>query len=198
MKNYESYSMTVKRRILDFVSFYISQHDFKVDELLAKFEDNASEEAMTELFKPLVRMSYARKLQQQVDERFHRYIPQPEEAKALQEPQNLRYCKEAEESDEAKIVIEKLNNKEPAQSLKETLETFQLTPDQKCELLTECMLLRTKKSLEHLKRFIEIYYRDVIEPLYASDSAQKVLINTIIRIWGHNLAKCVQVVQKLH
>lgn len=47
-----------------------------------------------------------------------------EEVKTLQEPQNLRYCKEAEETEEAKIVIEKLSNKEPAQSLRETLEGF--------------------------------------------------------------------------
>lgn len=64
MTRREQFLVALQGRIIEFVAFYISQHDFKVDDLLAKFEDNASEESMSELFKPLVRMSYARKLLQ--------------------------------------------------------------------------------------------------------------------------------------
>lgn len=68
--------------------------------------------------------------------------------------------------------MDKLNAKETGQNLKVFLESVELTSngEQLKEILFECIMVRTKKSLEHLKRFIEIYYHDIIKPLYLSEN----------------------------
>lgn len=49
-------------RVIEFTAFYMSQHDFKCDDLLSKLEQSSNESIMTSLFQPLLRMSYDRKL----------------------------------------------------------------------------------------------------------------------------------------
>lgn len=68
------------------------------------------------------------------------------------------------------------------------------------EIFLECIISRTKKSLEHLKRIIEFYYKDVIQPLFLAEtrsSSQMTLANTLAAIWVNNPKKHLQIVEKL-
>ena len=65
----------------------------------------------------------------------------------------------------------------------------------------ECVFSRTRKSLEHLKRFIEAFYIDIFEPWFVSgeDSKQTqfTLIKTATQVWQKNPTRCLQVLEKL-
>lgn len=167
---------------------------------MAKFEENCTDAAMKKLFVPLIRMSYARKLQQQIDEKFHKYIP--EDAKQWHDPE-LKYCKEDGGHPDALALMEKLNNKESPQLIKEFLETEEVKAKGAVvkEIVIEAIMVRTKKSLEHLKRFIEIYYTEVVQPLLLGEelaAGQAALIRTVIDMWRNNHNKGLQVIEKLH
>jgi hypothetical protein len=62
---------------MEFVSFYISQQDFKCDDLIKKMiAKDVSEAWIRKLFLVLVRMSYRKKLEQQINEEYHAYMPE--------------------------------------------------------------------------------------------------------------------------
>jgi hypothetical protein len=70
------------------------------------------------------------------------------------------------------------------------------------EVFSECMLTRTKKSMEHLKRFIEIFYVEIIEPWFVSGPQaaenQVTLVKTVARAWRErNPFRCIQIIEKL-
>lgn len=41
------------------------------------------------------------------------------------------------------------------------------------EIFLECILSRARKSLEHIKRFIEIYYNEIFEPWFVNGADAK-------------------------
>ena len=53
------------------------------------------------------------------------------------------------------------------------------------DIFLECVFVRTKKSLEHLKLFVERFYTEIFEPWFVkSEPGQLTLIKTTLRVWG--------------
>lgn len=56
--------------------------------------------------------------------------------------------------------MDRLSSKEPSDQLMSFLKdskNFEASDEQIKEIFLECILQRTKKSLEHLKKFVELY-----------------------------------------
>ena len=63
----------------------------------------------------------------------------------------------------------------------------------------ECILSRAKKSLEHLKRFVEIYQKVFIKFFRINIDSQVDCINTVINVWGeNNLFRAYAITEKLY
>lgn len=65
----------------------------------------------------------------------------------------------------------------------------------------ECVFSRTRKSLEHLKRQVEILYKEVFEPWFVSaDDAREsqiTIVKTAASVWAKNPTRCLLVIEKL-
>jgi hypothetical protein len=86
----------------------------------------------------------------------------------------LKYCTEAHDNPDAQIILDKLNSKETPAYLKAALigdqAKIEASGEQMKEIFLECVISRTRKSLEHLKRFIEIYYNEIFQPFFLGDT----------------------------
>ncbi|CDW76937.1 cap binding protein [Stylonychia lemnae] len=200
-KQYENLDSEIQERLMEFTSFYISQLDFKFDLLLEKFvNQDVDEEILKKLFIVLVRMSFTKKVQQQIDEKYHHLLP---EDRLFQEPV-LKYCNESQDNPDAQIILDKLNSKETPKNLFEALvgeqSKLEATGEQLKEIFLECIMARTKKSLEHLKRFIEIYYHEIIKPFFLGTTiaeSQITLMKSVCQMWINNPRKNLQIIDKL-
>ena len=66
------------------------------------------------------------------------------------------------------------------------------------QIYIECILSRTRKSLEHLKRQIELQYNEIFEPWFVKDvEGQKTFVTTAISVYSKNSTRCLQVLEKL-
>lgn len=61
----------------------------------------------------------------------------------------------------------------------------------------ECVLARTRKSLEHLKRFIEMFYAEVFKGMCEGAEAQRTIVRTVMRVYSRNVIRGMQIVEKL-
>lgn len=102
--------------------------------------------------------------------------------------------------------MDRLNAKDTPSALKQQLEGPQSyaalasSGELLKEVFLECVFQRTRKSLEHLKRFVELFYAEVFEPWFVkSEQGQVTLIKTALRVWGgpKNTQKCLYVMEKL-
>lgn len=102
--------------------------------------------------------------------------------------------------------MDRLNAKDTPIALKQQLEGPQSSSaltasgEQLKEIFLECVYQRTRKSLEHLKRFVELFYSEVFEPWFVkSEAGQVTLIKTTLRVWGgaRNSQKCIYIMEKL-
>jgi len=91
-------------------------------------------------------------------------------------------------SPDAAFILDRLNAKDSPSVFKQQLETsstLTASGEQLKEIFLECMYQRTRKSLEHLKRFVEMFYREVFEPWFVkSETGQQTLIRTTVRVWA--------------
>ena len=162
-----------------------------------KLKDDDS--VMRKLFLILTRMSFSRKLKQQVGERFEQYLPDDSQ---LNEP-NLVYCGESKDNPDALLILDKIISKEPPAAIREALfgDQIEATGEVVKEMFIECILSRARKSLEHLKRFVEIYYVEILQPFFLGENqqvSQLTLMKMIVQIWGEkNQYKTLQIVDKL-
>ena len=70
--------------------------------------------------------------------------------------------------------------------------------DQLKEIFLECILSKARKSLEHLKRFVEIY-SEIFYPFYLNNgSAQVTAVATVARVWVNNRNRALNIVEKLY
>ena len=66
------------------------------------------------------------------------------------------------------------------------------------QIYIECILSRTRKSLEHLKRQIELQYNEIFDPWFVKDvEGQKTFVTTAISVYSKNSTRCLQVLEKL-
>lgn len=60
-------------------------------------------------------------------------------------------------------------------------------------ILVECILSKSRKSLEHFKRYLEVYYNEVFKPFFLEDAdskeAQIAFAGVICRVWQNNEKK---------
>lgn len=67
----------METRLLQCICYYASQNDFKVDGLFKKMEDKGcTDEILKKLGEHLSRMSFIKKLKENVDEKYHVYLPE--------------------------------------------------------------------------------------------------------------------------
>ena len=75
---------------------------------------------------------------------------------------------------DAAIINDLINQKTPPKELREALtgnqSKIESSGEQLKEILLECIVSRTRKSLEHLKRIIEFYYNEVMQPFFLRDT----------------------------
>ena len=54
-------------------------------------------------------------------------------------------------------------------------------------MFLECIFSRARKSLEHLKRFIELFYPEIFEPWFVSaedaKESQITVVKTVSSVW---------------
>lgn len=67
----------------------------------------------------------------------------------------------------------------------------------------ECILDRSRKSLEHLKRFVELFYNEIFMPWFVTCTgdtkrdSQMVVVRTVVSMWQRNPTRCLQIIEKL-
>ena len=102
--------------------------------------------------------------------------------------------------------MDRINNKDTPQQLKAQLEGPQSSSaltasgEQLKDIFLECVYVRTKKSLEHLKLFVEKFYAEFFEPWFVkSEQGQLTMIKTTLRVWGapRNSQRCLYILEKL-
>ena len=66
------------------------------------------------------------------------------------------------------------------------------------EIFLDCIISRTRKSLEHLKRFIEVFYSEIFQPWFVeSKEGQQVAVRTVAKIWQNQPERAILVIEKL-
>ena len=133
-----------------------------------KIKDDDS--VIRKLLITLTRMSFIKKLKESLDDKFHEFLP---EESQLNEP-NLVHIGEAKDNPDALMILDKITSKEPATAIREALvgDSVGQPTDLMKEIFVECILSRARKSLEHLKRFVEIYFRDILQPFFLGEYKQ--------------------------
>jgi MIF4G like len=195
----------VKSSLRDLISYYVSQlPDFRGDSLYQRLEESkAPSDFMTEVFQQLIRMSFFKRVKENTDEKYHQYLPQ---AESSQSQMNFAFIGSGSGEDmkgvnpDADLLLDKLNSKETPERIKEFLDSgdVQSSGQQLRQIYLECILSRTRKSLEHLKRQVEIHYHEIIEPWFVKDpEGQKTLVKTVVSVYAHNHTRCLQVLEKL-
>lgn len=104
------------------------------------------------MFVVVCRFIFVKKAKDQLDSQFHQYLPGNEkDAQAqLDEPSAL-------------IIIDALNSKDAPEKLIDYADTHSSA------VFAKCIIVRTKKSLEHLKSTVE-RYRKVFDHCFAGDN----------------------------
>lgn len=90
---------------------------------------------------------------------------------------------------EALIIKDALDSKESSDKLIEFAELHSSA------IFAKCILARTKKSLEYLKKTIDIY-RKVFDHCFTG-SNQAILLEQVMVVYEHEQDKCLKTVQKL-
>lgn len=122
----------VKDRLRDMISYYISQlPDFRGDSLFQKLEEGGKvpESFIQDVFLQLIRMSFFKRVKENTDEKYHKYLP---EADSSQSHLSFTYLASGTGDDikaanpDADLIMDKLNSKEPADRIKEFLDSGDL------------------------------------------------------------------------
>jgi len=122
----------VKDRLRDMISYYVSQlPDFRGDSLYQKLEEGGivPESFIQEVFLQLIRMSFFKRVKENTDEKYHKYLP---EADSSQSHMSFTYLASGTGDDmkaanpDADLIMDKLNSKEPADRIKEFLDSGDL------------------------------------------------------------------------
>ena len=136
---------------------------------------------LKQVFAQLCRLCFPKKVWEQLDPKFHCYLPSPDATN--QAPVD------SADDPELQIITDALLAKEPIEKL---LEVIQNGP-----VFVQAVLNRTKKSLEHLKTSVERYLA-VFEALFQGIEGQKEIIAQVVVVFGtSDYDKCMKVLQKL-
>ena len=111
-------------------------------------------------------MSFFKKFKDSTDERFHRHLPDSEHSQ-----NDVVFTHTPEESPDAALIMDRLNSKETPASMRALLQDqaqLQTSGQQLKEIFLECIFSRARKSLEHLKRFVELFYVEIFDPWFVS------------------------------
>lgn len=190
-QNVQAYDEQNQRRVCQFLAVLLSQTAGKdlgqTEPLLLKLTEGKLQEPqvnfLKQVFAQLCRLCFPKKVWEQLDPKFHCYLPSPDAT-------NLAALEAATADDpELQIITDALLAREPTEKL---LEVIQNGP-----VFVQAVLGRTKKSLEHLKTSVE-RYTPVFEALFQGIEGQKEIIQQVITVFGHSdRDKCMKVLQKL-
>lgn len=144
-------------------------------------------------------MSYFKKVQSTLDQKYHKYLPEDSSMHNL----ILEWAQDSCDNPDAKLIMDRLNSKETPPNMKIFLDNasqFESSGVQLKKIFIECILSKSRKSLEHFKRYLEVYYTDVFKPLFLDDNdakeAQTGMIEVIARVWQNNERKALQLIEK--
>lgn len=133
----------------------------------------ASVEFIGSIYQQLIRMSFFKRVKENTDEKFHHYLPDSEHSQNDLVFVHLPQEKSSEnDNPDAALIMDRLNSKETPANIRELLmnkSDLQASGQQLKEIFLECVFSRTRKSLEHLKRFVEVFYTEVFEPWFVNN-----------------------------
>ena len=136
-------------------------------------------------------MSFFKRVKENTDDKYHKYLPTSEQASQELTLLHIKGEEGKDSSPDAAFIMDRLNNKDTPQQLKLQLEGPQSSAaltasgEQLKDIFLECVFVRTKKSLEHLKLFVERFYTEIFEPWFVkSEPGQLTLIKTTLRVLG--------------
>jgi len=106
------------------ISYYVSQQtDFCGNTLFERLEEHkTSDERAREVFKQLVRMSFYKRVKENTDERYHRYLPEADSAQLVFEYMGSPGEEGKDAHPDAALINDKLNSRESAANIKAFLE----------------------------------------------------------------------------
>lgn len=109
------------------------------------------------------------------------------------------------DSPDAAMINDRLQSKESPAALREFLTSspeLQFSGQELKAAFLECFFKRAAKSLEHVKRFVEMFFTDVFEPWFLSGAdakeSQFTLLRTVSSVWQRNPSRGLHVVEKLY
>ena len=187
-RNVQAYDEQNQRRLCDFLAVFLSQIAGKdlgqTEPLLLKLTEGQLQEPqvnfLKQVFAQLCRLCFPKKVWEQLDPKFHCYLPSPDATN-----------QQAESGDdpELQIITDALLAREPTEKLLEVIQNG--------GVFVQAVLNRTKKSLEHLKTSVE-RYQPVFEALFQGIEGQKEIIEQVVVVFGtSDYDKCMKVIQKL-
>jgi hypothetical protein len=131
-------------------------------------------------------MSFFKRVKENTDERFHRYFPE-----SLESVDQLHF--NYLDQPTAVLITDKLQSKEPPHVVRQFLmesSEVQASGQELKAIFLECVFSRARKSLEHVKKSVEVFYNQIFEPWFinASDARQSqfTLLTTVASIWQRN------------
>ena len=135
-------------------------------------------------------MSFYKRVMDNIDEKFKKYLPESES--------HFNECilqhKDAASPD-ALLITERLNQKVTPAEMKAFLDGDEGGHELQArglalkEVFLECVLDRSRKSLEHLKRFVELFYNEIFKPWFVTCTgetkrdSQTAVVRMVVSMW---------------
>jgi hypothetical protein len=164
----------IAQRAREVTAYYISQltlGETTHNQIYARLEEaGVSESYIRSLVLQVVRMSFFKRVKENTDERFHRYFPE-----SLESVDQLHF--NYLDQPTAVLITDKLQSKEPPHVVRQFLmesSEVQASGQELKAIFLECVFSRARKSLEHVKKSVEVFYNQIFEPWFinASDARQ--------------------------
>lgn len=174
-RNIAHFKEPAQKRVCHFLAFLMSQtagRDLgQTEPMLIKLTENemsAQQEAfLRAVFAQLCKLCFAKKVWEQVDPKFHCYLPPVEQGQQHAASDGTAVADEPE----MQLITDAILAKHSSEQLLEIIQNGQV--------FARAILNRTKKSLEHLKTSIE-RYRKVFDELFVGVDGQKQIISQVV------------------
>lgn len=110
----------IRERVRNVTAYYVSQlPDIRGDSIYQKLEEAGVSATYIEgLFQQLIRMSFFKKLKENTEDKYHKYFPGQDQS---QSDLVLTHLIEGKEHPDAKLLIDRLNQKETPAYIRELL-----------------------------------------------------------------------------
>jgi hypothetical protein len=176
----------ISERIVNLAAYYISQvaDDFRVesrDVRLYERLEEANPQILHKVFQELVRMSFLKKIREATEPRYHKYLGE------LAGSDDSQLTLVHAETPDFALIKDKLASRETPAQLKYFLldggdeGQLQASGDILKEVFLECILERTRKSLEHLKRAVEAFHTELFSHMYYGKSI--LVVGVVLRAY---------------